>query len=230
MAGNDSTVQRYVYDPCWEAVACCSVGKICGRACWEQIRCLIYGQESNPTHGNCKMNLAIRGIEGDLGSKHADTFHEDLHPTLKADYILANPPFNDSDWGQPRPVDDPRWKFGTPPAGNANYAWLSHMIDKLGQNGKAAVVLANGSLSTNTSNEGEIRKNILNADLVDAIVALPDKLFYTTGIPVCIWILNRNKKNKGETLFIDARKLGKLVSRRLRELTTEDIRKLPTPI
>ena len=218
----------YVYDPC-----CGSGGmfvqslKFVEEHSGNRLDVSVYGQESNPTTWKlAKMNLAIRGIESNLGPKNADTFHEDLHPTLKADYILANPPFNDSDWGQPRLVDDPRWKFGTPPAGNANYAWLSHMIDKLGQNGKAAVVLANGSLSTNTSNEGEIRKNILNADLVDAIVALPDKLFYTTGIPVCIWILNRNKKNKGKTLFIDARNLGKMVSRRLRELTTEDIRKI----
>lgn len=158
--------------------------------------------------------------------KHADTFHEDLHPTLKADYILANPPFNDSDWGQPKLVEDPRWKFGVPPAGNANYAWLQHIIDKLGQNGKAAVVLANGSLSSTTSGEEEIRKNIVNADLVDAIIALPEKLFYTTPIPVCIWILNRNKKNLGKTLFIDARKFGQLVTRKLRELTDEDIRKI----
>lgn len=218
----------YVYDPC-----CGSGGmfvqslKFVEEHAGNKLDVSIYGQESNPTTWKlAKMNLAIRGIEGNLGPKHADTFHEDLHPTLKADYILANPPFNDSDWGQPRLVDDPRWKFGTPPAGNANFAWLSHMIDKLGQNGKAAVVLANGSLSSNTSNEGEIRKNILLADLVDAIVALPDKLFYTTGIPVCIWILNRNKKNKGKTLFIDARKLGTMVNRRLRELTKEDIRKI----
>lgn len=218
----------YVYDPC-----CGSGGmfvqslKFVEEHAGNKLDVSIYGQESNPTTWKlAKMNLAIRGIEGNLGPKHADTFHEDLHPTLKADYILANPPFNDSDWGQPRLLDDTRWKFGTPPAGNANYAWLSHMIDKLGQNGKAAVVLANGSLSSNTSNEGEIRKNMLLADLVDAIVALPDKLFYTTGIPVCIWILNRNKKNKGKTLFIDARKLGTMVNRRLRELTKENIRKI----
>jgi type I restriction enzyme M protein len=218
----------YVYDPC-----CGSGGmfvqslKFVEEHSGNKLDVSVYGQESNPTTWKlAKMNLAIRGIESNLGSKNADTFHEDLHPNLKADYILANPPFNDSDWGQPRLVDDPRWKFGIPPAGNANYAWLSHMIDKLGQNGKAAVVLANGSLSTNTSNEGEIRKNIVNADLVDAIVALPDKLFYTTGIPVSIWILNRNKKNKGQTLFIDGRKLGTMVNRRLRELTTEDIRKI----
>ncbi|MEK4495506.1 class I SAM-dependent DNA methyltransferase [Ureibacillus sp. FSL W8-0352] len=218
----------YVYDPC-----CGSGGmfvqslKFVEEHSGNKLDVSVYGQESNPTTWKlAKMNLAIRGIESNLGSKNADTFHEDLHPNLKADYILANPPFNDSDWGQPSLVDDPRWKFGIPPANNANYAWLSHMLDKLGQNGKAAVVLANGSLSTTTSNEGEIRKNIVNADLVDAIVALPDKLFYTTGIPVSIWILNRNKKNKGQTLFIDGRKFGTMVNRRLRELTAEDIRKI----
>lgn len=187
----------------------------------------VYGQESNPTTWKlAKMNLAIRGIENNLGSKNADTFHDDLHKTLKADFVLANPPFNDSDWGGASLQDDPRWKWGVPPTGNANYAWLSHMVDKLGQTGIAAVVLANGSLSSNTSNEGEIRKNFLNADLVDCIVALPDKLFYTTGIPVCIWFLNRDKKHKGKTLFIDARKQGEMVTRRLRELSDEDIRKI----
>ena len=187
----------------------------------------VYGQESNPTTWKlAKMNLAIRGIENNLGSKNADTFHDDLHKTLKADFVLANPPFNDSDWGGASLQDDPRWKWGVPPAGNANYAWLSHMVDKLSQTGIAAVVLANGSLSSNTSNEGEIRKNFINADLVDCIVALPDKLFYTTGIPVCIWFLNRNKKNKGQTLFIDARKQGEMVTRRLRELSDEDIKKI----
>ncbi|MCU6603935.1 type I restriction-modification system subunit M [Peribacillus frigoritolerans] len=187
----------------------------------------VYGQESNPTTWKlAKMNLAIRGIESNLGLKNADTFHVDLHKTLKADYVLANPPFNDSDWGQPNLIDDSRWKFGIPPAGNANYAWLQHIIDKLGQNGKTAIVLANGSLSTNTSGEGEIRKKIISADLVESVVALPDKLFYTTGISVCIWIINRNKKHKGQTMFLDGRNLGTLVNRRLRELTNEDIRKI----
>lgn len=218
----------YVYDP-----ACGSGGmfvqslKFVEEHSGNAFDISVYGQESNPTTWKlAKMNLAIRGIENNLGSKNADTFHEDLHASLKADYILANPPFNQSDWGQPLLVNDPRWKYGTPPAGNANYGWIEHMIDKLSQDGKAAVVLANGSLSSNTSNEGEIRKNILEADLVDAIVALPDKLFYTTGIPVCIWFFNRNKKNKGETLFIDARKLGTMVSRKLRELTDEDIKQV----
>ncbi|OIJ16496.1 N-6 DNA methylase [Anaerobacillus alkalidiazotrophicus] len=218
----------YVYDP-----ACGSGGmfvqslKFVEEHSGSKFDISVYGQESNPTTWKLsKMNLAIRGIESNLGVKNADTFHNDLHKTLKADYVLANPPFNDSDWGQSSLIDDPRWKFGTPPAGNANYAWLEHMIDKLGQNGKAAVVLANGSLSSNTSSEGEIRKNIISADLVEAIVALPDRLFYTTGIPVCVWILNRNKKHKGKTLFIDGRNLGTMVNRRLRELTEADIRKM----
>lgn len=215
----------YVYDP-----ACGSGGmfvqslKFVEEHSGNKFDISVYGQESNPTTWKlAKMNLAIRGIESNLGAKNADTFHDDLHKTLKADYVLANPPFNDSDWGQPSLIDDPRWKYGTPPAGNANYAWIEHMIDKLGQNGKAAVILANGSLSTITSSEKEIRKNMISADLVEAIVSLPDKLFYTTGIPVSVWILNRNKKHKGKTLFIDGRKLGTMVNRRLRELTEEDI-------
>lgn len=218
----------YVYDP-----ACGSGGmfvqslKFVQEHSGNAFDISVYGQESNPTTWKlAKMNMAIRGIENNLGSKNADTFHEDLHPSLKADYILANPPFNQSDWGQPLLVNDPRWKFGTPPSGNANYGWIEHMLDKLSQKGRAAVVLANGSLSSNTSNEGEIRKNILEADLVDTIVALPGKLFYTTGIPVCIWFFNRDKKNKGETLFIDARKKGTMVNRRLRELTDEDIKEI----
>lgn len=193
----------------------------------------IYGQESNPTTWRlCKMNLAIRGIDGNLGQFHADTFHNDLHKTLKADYILANPPFNISDWGGNRLLDDPRWIFGTPPAGNANYAWLSHMVTHLAPNGSAGIVLANGALSSNTSSEGEIRKNMLNGHVVDCIVAMPSQLFYTTGIPVSLWILNRNKKNpayrsrENEVLFIDARKLGVMVTRKTRELTDEDIKRI----
>lgn len=218
----------YVYDP-----ACGSGGmfvqsqKFLQEHSGNTFDISVYGQESNPTTWKlAKMNLAIRGIENNLGSKNADTFHDDLHKTLKADFVLANPPFNDSDWGGASLQDDTRWKWGVPPTGNANYAWLSHMVDKLGQTGIAAVVLANGSLSSNTSNEGEIRKNFINADLVDCIVALPDKLFYTTGIPVCIWFLNRDKKHKGQTLFVDARKQGEMVTRRLRELSDEDIRKI----
>lgn len=218
----------YVYDP-----ACGSGGmfvqslKFVEEHSGNAFDISVYGQESNPTTWKlAKMNMAIRGIENNLGSKNADTFHEDLHKNLKADFILANPPFNQSDWGQPLLLDDPRWKWGTPPAGNANYGWIEHMLDKLSQKGKAGVVLANGSLSSNTSNEGEIRKTILNNDLVDCIVALPDKLFYTTGIPVCIWFFNRDKKHKGQTLFIDARKMGDMVNRRLRELSDDDIKKI----
>ena len=194
----------------------------------------IYGQEMNSTTWKlCKMNLAIRGLEANLGPHHADTFHYDLHKMLKADYILANPPFNISDWGGSQLTDDVRWKFGVPPAGNANYAWLQHMVYHLAPNGVAGIVLANGALSTNTSNEGEIRKNLLEDDMVDAIVALPDKLFYSTGIPVSLWILNRNKKDnpkfrsrEQEVLFIDARQLGEMIDRRHRELTKEDISKI----
>jgi len=194
----------------------------------------IYGQEMNSTTWKlCKMNLAIRGLDANLGPHHDDTFHHDLHKTLKADFILANPPFNISDWGGNQLTDDVRWKFGIPPAGNANYAWLQHMIYHLAPNGSAGIVLANGSLSTNTSNEGEIRKNLLEGDMVDAIVALPDRLFYSTGIPVSLWILNRNKKDnpkfrsrEHEVLFIDARQLGEMIERRHRELTEEDISKI----
>jgi len=194
----------------------------------------IYGQEMNSTTWKlCKMNLAIRGLDANLGPHHDDTFHHDLHKTLKADYILANPPFNISDWGGNQLTDDVRWKFGIPPAGNANYAWLQHMVYHLAPNGSAGIVLANGSLSTNTSNEGEIRKNLLEGDLVDAIVALPDRLFYSTGIPVSLWILNRNKKDnpkfrsrEHEVLFIDARQLGVMIDRRHRELAEEDISKI----
>lgn len=194
----------------------------------------IYGQELNSTTWKlCKMNLAIRGLDANLGPHHDDTFHNDLHKTLKADYILANPPFNISDWGGGRLAEDVRWKYGTPPEGNANYAWLQHMIYHLAPNGVAGIVLANGSLSSNTSNEGEIRKNLLENNLVDAIVALPDKLFYSTGIPVSLWILNRNKKSntsfrsrEKEVLFIDARNLGTMIDRRHRELSNEDINKI----
>ncbi|WP_180375394.1 type I restriction-modification system subunit M [Clostridium thermarum] len=194
----------------------------------------IYGQELNPTTWKlCKMNLAIHGLDGDLGPHNADTFHNDLHKNLKADYILANPPFNISEWGGEKLKEDARWKYGIPPAGNANYAWLQHMIFHLAPNGVAGVVLANGSLSSNTSNEGEIRKNLIEGDVVDCIVALPDKLFYTTAIPACLWILNRNKVNnpkyrsrRHEFLFIDARKLGQLVDRSHRELTNEDIKRI----
>lgn len=187
----------------------------------------VYGQDSNPTTWKlAQMNLAIRGIDADLGQYNADTFFNDCHPTLRADFIMANPPFNLSDWGADRLQDDVRWKYGVPPAGNANLAWLQHMIYHLASNGRMGVVLANGSLSSQSGGEGEIRKNIINADLVDCIVAMPPQLFYTTQIPVSLWFISRNKKRPHKTLFIDARKMGTMVTRKLRELTDEDIKKL----
>lgn len=193
----------------------------------------IYGQESNHTTLRlAKMNLAIRGIEGNLGKEHADSFHHDLHPDLKADYVLANPPFNDSDWRGDLLADDKRWKYGTPPVGNANFAWVQHFIHHLAPTGITGFVLANGSMSSNQSGEGEIRKNIIEADLVDCMVALPGNLFYSTQIPVCLWFLARDKKNgrfrdrRGQTLFIDARKLGSLIDRVHRELKDDDIDKI----
>lgn len=187
----------------------------------------VYGQDSNPTTWKmCTMNLAIRGIEADLGGFAADTFFDDRHPTLKADYIMANPPFNLSNWGQEKLTDDKRWKYGLPPAGNANFAWMQHMIHHLAPTGKMGMVLANGSLSSQSGGEGGIRKNIVEADLVEGIVAMPPQLFYTTQIPVSLWFLNKSKKQKGRTLFIDARNMGTMVNRRLRELTDEDIAKI----
>ncbi|MFZ1010570.1 MAG: class I SAM-dependent DNA methyltransferase [Candidatus Sulfotelmatobacter sp.] len=187
----------------------------------------IYGQESNYTTWRlAKMNLAIRGIDAQIA--HGDTFHADRHPDLKADYVLANPPFNDSDWRGELLKEDKRWVYGVPPAGNANFAWVQHFIYHLAPTGLAGFVLANGSMSSNQSNEGEIRKNIIEADLVDCMVALPGQLFYSTQIPVCLWFLARNKKNgrfrdrRGGTLFIDARKMGTLVDRTHRDLSDED--------
>ncbi|RDV38980.1 SAM-dependent DNA methyltransferase [Bradymonadaceae bacterium TMQ3] len=194
----------------------------------------VYGQESNPTTWKlAKMNLAIRGIDADLGGQHADTFHEDLHKDLKADYVLANPPFNSSDWGGDRLLDDPRWKYGVPPAGNANYAWIQHFLHHLAPTGTAGFVMANGSMSTQQSGEGDIRQKLVEEDLVDCIVALPGQLFFSTQIPVCLWFLTRNKSGggktafrdrRGETLFIDARKMGEMISRTQRELTADDIK------
>jgi type I restriction enzyme M protein len=191
----------------------------------------IYGQESNYTTWRlAKMNLAIRGIDAQIG--HGDTFHNDKHPDLKADYVLANPPFNDSDWRGELLKDDKRWVYGVPPAGNANYAWVQHFIHHLSPTGLAGFVLANGSMSSSQSGEGEIRKAIIEADLVDCMVALPGQLFYSTQIPVCLWFLTRNKKNgrfrdrRGETLFLDARKLGSMVDRTHRELTDDDLAKI----
>jgi type I restriction enzyme M protein len=190
----------------------------------------IFGQESNHTTWRlAKMNLAIRGIDANLGSENADTFHHDLHPDLKADFVLANPHFNDSDWGGDRLKSDGRWKYGVPPAGNANFAWVQHFISHLAPNGIAGFVLANGSMSSNQSGEGEIRKNIIEAGLVDCMIALPGQLFYSTPIAPCLWFLTRSKskgkfrERKGETLFIDARKLGHLVDRTHRDLTDEDV-------
>ena len=180
----------------------------------------VYGQESNPTTWKmAKMNLAIRGIDGNLGEIPEDTFLNDQHPTMRADYVMANPPFNLTPWGADKLKEDQRWKFGMPPAGNANFAWIQHMIWHLAPNGKMGMVLANGSLSSQSGGEGEIRKNIVDADLVECIISLPDKLFYTIGIPVCLWFINKNKKQKGKTLFIDARNMGEMVTRSLRELT-----------
>ncbi len=191
----------------------------------------IYGQESNYTTWRlAKMNLAIRGIDAQIG--HGNTFHGDAHPDLKADYVLANPPFNDSDWRGELLKDDKRWAYGVPPPGNANYAWVQHFIHHLAPTGLAGFVLANGSMSSNQSGEGEIRKAIIEADLVDCMVALPGQLFYSTQIPVCLWFLARNKRNgrfrdrRGETLFIDARKLGSMVDRTHRELTDDDLARI----
>ena len=190
----------------------------------------IYGQESNPTTWRlAKMNLAIRGMDANLGPENADSFHRDLHPDLKADYILANPPFNSSDWRGELLREDKRWKYGAPPTGNANFGWVQHFIHHLCPTGMAGFVLANGSMSSNQSGEGEIRKAIVEADLVDCMVALPGQLFYSTQIPVCLWFLARDKRNgrfrdrRGEVLFIDARKLGSMADRTHRTLTDEDI-------
>jgi len=198
----------------------------------------IFGQESNPTTWRlAHMNLAIRGIEANLGSQPADSFLRDLHPDLKADYILANPPFNISDWSGKLLENDLRWRYGTPPAGNANYAWIQHFIHHLAPpnghgGGVAGFVMANGSLSSGSGGEGEIRRKIVEEDLVDCIVALPAQLFLTTGIPACLWFLTRDKTGRnlkqggrdrrGEMLFIDARKLGTMQTRTLRVLTGGD--------
>jgi len=193
----------------------------------------VYGQESNHTTWRlAKMNLAIRGIDANLGPEPADSFRRDLHPDLKADYVLANPPFNDSDWGGGQLRDDARWKFGPPPVGNANFAWVQHFIHHLAPTGIAGFVLANGSMSSNQSGEGEIRRAIVEADLVDCMVALPGQLFYNTPIPACLWFLARAKRNgrfrdrSKQTLFIDARKVGALIDRIHRDLTPEDIERI----
>jgi type I restriction enzyme M protein len=191
----------------------------------------IFGQESNYTTWRlAKMNLAIRGIDAQIA--HGDTFHNDRHPDLKADYVIANPPFNDSDWRGDLLKTDKRWIYGVPPAGNANYAWVQHFISHLAPTGLAGFVLANGSMSSNQSGEGEIRKAIIEADLVDCMVALPGQLFYATQIPVCLWFVAKYKKNgrfrdrRGVTLFIDARKLGVLKNRVRRELSDQDVERV----
>jgi type I restriction enzyme M protein len=191
----------------------------------------IYGQESNQTTWRlCKMNLAIRGIDSNI--QWGDSFHNDLHKDLRADFILANPPFNSSDWKGELLREDARWKYGVPPVGNANFAWVQNFIYHLAPAGIAGFVLANGSLSSNTSNEGEIRKNIIEADLVDCIVALPGQLFYNTMIPACLWFVSRDRRDhkfkdrRGKILFIDARKMGVMIDRRHKELTEEDLKKI----
>ncbi|WP_289684410.1 type I restriction-modification system subunit M [Faecalibaculum rodentium] len=188
----------------------------------------VYGQESNPTTWKlAQMNLAIRGIDANLGPHNADTFTNDLFPHEKMDYIMANPPFNDKKWFNESLKDDPRWsKYGLPPAGNANFAWIEHMISHLKPNGKIGLVLANGALSSQSGGEGAIRENIIKDDMVDCIIAMPEKLFYSTGIPVSLWFLNKNKKHPGKTLFLDAKDMGTMVSRKLREFTDDDIKRI----
>jgi type I restriction enzyme M protein len=193
----------------------------------------IFGQESNQTTWRlCKMNLAIRGIDADIQWNNEGSFLNDAHKDLRANFVMANPPFNDSDWKGDLLRDDARWKYGTPPTGNANFAWVQHFTYHLSPNGIAGFVLANGSMSSNTSGEGEIRKNIVEADLVDCMISLPTQLFYNTMIPACLWFIARDKKNskfkdrRGKVLFIDARKMGALIDRRHRELTDEEIQKI----
>lgn len=184
----------------------------------------VYGQESNPTTWKmATMNLAIRGIEANLGKANADTFFNDLHKTERFDFVLANPPFNLKDWGGDQLQNDVRWAYGIPPEGNANFAWVQHMVHHLNANGRMGMVLANGSLSSQTGTEGEIRKALVEADLVEGIIAMPDRLFYSTGIPVSLWIISKKKTQPGKTLFIDAREMGTMISRKLREFTEEDV-------
>lgn len=221
------TENHKVYDPC-----CGSGGMFVQSERFVQLHqgtgnLSIYGQESNPTTWRlAAMNLAIRGIEFNLGQEPADTFHNDQHPNLRADYILANPPFNVSDWGGEKLTKDPRWQYGIPPVGNANYAWIEHMISHLAPTGVMGTVLANGSMSSNTGGEGEIRERLLENDLVECMVALPGQLFFNTQIPVCLWFLRKQKKRKGEVLFIDARNLGFMADRTRREFTDGDIAKI----
>lgn len=223
-----------VYDPCCRSAGMFIQSEEFVRAHGGRIGDIsVYGQESNPTTWRlAKMNLAIRRIEANLGPHHGDTFHNDLHKDLKSDFILANPPFDMSDWGGECLRDDKRWKYGMPPVGNANYAWVEHMIYHIAPSGIAGFVLANGSTSSNTSGEGEIRKSIIEADFVDCMIAMHGQLFYGTQIPACLWFIARNKKNgklrdrNGETLFIDARKLGVFIDRVHQELTDEEISRI----
>ena len=217
-----------VYDPC-----CGSGGMFVQSAKFienhqKELREIsIYGQEANTgTWKMAHMNTAIRGLEANLGTAAADTFFDDQHPLLKADFIMANPPFNLSDWGADKLQNDKRWQYGIPPAGNANFAWMQHMIHHLSPIGRIGLVLANGALSSQTGGEGLIRQHIVEADLVEGIIALPSQLFYSTGIPVSLWFLSRNKQQARKTLFIDARNMGQMVTRALRELTQEDISKI----
>lgn len=187
----------------------------------------IYGQESNPTTWKmATMNLAIRGIDADLGSFNADTFFDDCHKDKRFDFVMANPPFNLSDWGGDKLKEDPRWDYGIPPEGNANFAWMQHMIHHLNSTGRMGMVLANGSLSSQSSGEGDIRRKIIEADLIEGIIAMPGQLFYSTGIPVSLWIVSKRKEQPGKTLFVDAREMGTMVTRKLREFTEEDIAKV----
>ena len=222
-------IEGRVYDPC-----CGSGGMFVQSAKFltNHQRALsgisIYGQEANSTTWKmAHMNVAIRGLEANLGASYADTFFDDQHPTLKADFIMANPPFNLSDWGADKLQNDKRWVYGVPPSGNANFAWMQHMIHHLSPVGRIGLVLANGALSSQTGGEGVIRQRIVDADLVEGIVALPSQLFYNTGIPVSLWFLSRNKQQKGRVLFVDARNMGQMVTRAVRELDEEkDIKKI----
>lgn len=187
----------------------------------------VYGQEANPdTWKMAKINMAIRGIDADFGPYHHDTFSKDLHPTLKADFIMANPPFNYHPWGQENLKNDPRWRYGLPPAGNANFAWIQHMLHHLSPHGRIGLVLANGALSSQTGGEGDIRKNIVNADKVEGVVALPTQLFYSVTIPVTLWFFSNNKEQKGKVLFVDARKMGHMIDRTHRDFSKDDIDKI----
>ncbi len=184
----------------------------------------VYGQEANPdTWKMAKINMAIRGIDADFGPYHHDTFSKDLHPNLKADFIMANPPFNYHPWGQENLLNDIRWRFGVPPSGNANFAWIQHMIHHLAPNGKIGLVLANSALTNKTGGEDDIRRKIIEADLIEGIIALPTQLFYSVPIPVTLWFISKNKQQKGKTLFIDARKMGHMVDRKHRDFSDDDI-------